>query len=101
MAVGGDPDSGSAVVAAFVREGQKQEMRRERDHMLLELARAHGEAGLAERLGVTADVAARLLAGARERLAPRAATDGIGARRLAGAGDRWAEADAHFAALGR
>jgi hypothetical protein len=86
-----------------IRERQKKELRRERDAIVLAVAKDLGEQGLAERLGVGQPAAAKLLAGARERLdATRSpAEHEIAARRLGGDRDRWAEADAHYEQLGR
>jgi hypothetical protein len=93
-----------ASVAGYIaRERQKRELRRERDHLLLDLARGLGEQGLAERFGVTPAVLDMMLADARERLAcaTSAAEPGITARRGASGRDRWPDADAHYEALGR
>jgi len=96
------PANASRYVA---RERQKDELRRERDHLVLDLARDLGEQGLAERLGVSSTVVGAILAGARERLDARAASAAgpeIAARRLRGRRpDRWADADDLFEALGR
>jgi hypothetical protein len=86
-----------------IRERQKKELRRERDAIVLSIARDLGERGLADRLGVSQPSAAKLLAGARERLdaSPSPAEHEIAARRLGADRDRWAEADTHFEQLGR
>jgi hypothetical protein len=83
-------------------ERQKQEIRRERDHIMLSLARDLGAEGLAARLGTSDSVTETLLARARERLAHDrdGGPEEIAARRL-GAGARWAEADRLYEELGR
>ena len=94
-------DQGNAA-RYIARERQKRELRRERDAIVLALAGDLGERGLAERFGVSQPVAGKLVADARERMSspvvvgqPRPGA-GAGADR-----GRWAEVDAHFAALGR
>ena len=87
-------------------EREKHELRRERDHLLLDLAADLGPARLARRFGVEPPVIARLLDGARGRLngAPAACDAGqaeISARRLRTAEPRWGSADAHYESLGR
>ncbi len=87
----------------IARERQKQELRRERDALVLNLASALGEQGLADRLGVTRPVVDKLLADARERIHARAPSQEgqeIAARRPGADRDRWAEADANYQALG-
>ncbi len=92
---------GSNAARFLARERQKDELRRERDHLVLDLAANIGEAALAQRLGVSDDVLARMLAGARARLDARTRQSGEPhARRLSRNPQRWAEADTHFAALG-
>ena len=95
---------GSVNAARFLeRERQKQELRRERDAIVLALARDYGEGGLAESLGVSGTVAGKLVANARERLNDGASGEGepeITVRRLGVDSQRWAEADAHYEALG-
>ncbi len=91
----------SANVARHIaRERQKVELRRERDRLVLELARDRG--GLAEQLGVSPAVSDKLLADARERLGahPSATMQQIAARRLRTDPSRWAEVDAYYEALG-
>lgn len=88
------------------RERQKQDLRRERDRLMVDLARELGPLGLAEHLGVAPPAMTRLLVGARERLNAARAEGGsrrveISARRLRPGEGRWAEADAHYEALGR
>ncbi len=83
-------------------ERQKQELRRERDRLVLDLARDLGSDGVAERLGVSRAAMAKLLEGASARLAaggPRGVE--ISARRLRPGEGRWVDADAHYEALGR
>ncbi|MGO9488644.1 MAG: hypothetical protein ACLQBB_06415 [Solirubrobacteraceae bacterium] len=87
-------------------EREKAELRRERDRMMLDLARELGSAGLAERLGIAPSAMLRLLQEARERLGAPAAqgaspTQEISVRRMPVADIRWAHADAHYEALGR
>lgn len=86
-------------------EREKQELRRERDHLLLDLASSLGAAELSQRLGLTAPATARLIEGAHERLNGPAErecpTPEISARRLRHGESRWAGADAHYEALGR
>jgi hypothetical protein len=94
-------------VARYIAlEREKQELRRERDHLVLDLAADLGHGELARRFGVEAVVIAKLLDGARGRLneAPergdRVSTE-ISARRLRTGEPRWVAADAHYEALGR
>lgn len=91
------------VARHLARERQKRELREERDRLVLDLARELGEQGLAQRLGVSAAVTGKLLAGARNRLDLKLAASPaleITARRLSTGGERWADADAHYAELG-
>jgi hypothetical protein len=110
--VGADRDllvegGGQTRVADHVAlEREKQELRRERDHLMLDLAADLGPADLARRFGVEEPVIARLLEGARRRLHGSSTEhdDGpaeISARRLRTGAPRWAAADAHYEALGR
>jgi hypothetical protein len=94
-------DAGS-VAHYIARERQKHELRRERDVVVLALARDLGERALAERMDVTQAAIDRLVAGARDRLGARAFSKEtmIVARRLRADPNRWADADAHFEALG-
>lgn len=98
---------GRARVARYLAlEREKQELRRERDHLVLDLAAGLGEAGLSQQLGLTASATTRLLEGARERLGGGAgehdcATREINARRGHRGQSRWVAADAHYEALGR
>jgi hypothetical protein len=101
-----DAGGQSSVARYMALERQKRELRRERDRLMLDLARDLGPTGLAERFGVTRPAIIGLLAGARERL--RSAPQGrdahgpqITAHRLRPGEGRWAEADAHYEALGR
>jgi len=94
----------TSVAGYFARERQKDELRHERDRLVLDLARELGEQGLAVRLSVTRAVLEKILAGARERLAAGASS----AREPATAAgsppvgrDRWPDADSHYEALGR
>jgi hypothetical protein len=94
-------DAGS--VAHFIaRERQKHDLRRERDVLVLALARDLGERALAERMDVTQAAIDRLVEGARDRLGAGASSEKpmIVARRLRADPERWADADAHFEALG-
>jgi len=87
----------------IARERQKEELRRERDALLVRLARDVGERGLAESFGVARPVIGKLLADTRGRLDAGGAPQGTGeivVRRLGADHDRWAEADAHYEALG-
>ncbi len=87
----------------LARERQKQELRRERDGIVLALAKDLGEQGMAERLGVSRRVVEKLLADARarrEREGPAGVVPEIVVRRLGVDRERWAEADAHYEALG-
>jgi hypothetical protein len=96
----------TSVARQIAVEREKQELRRERDHVLLDLAADLGPAELARRFGVEPPVIARLLDGARGRLnsalgdrASRRAE--ISARRLRTGEPRWGAADAHYESLGR
>jgi hypothetical protein len=94
-------DAGS--IARFIaRERQKHDLRRERDVLVLALARDLGEHALAERLDLTRAAIDRIVEGARDRLGARASSEEpmILARRLPADPDRWADADEHFEALG-
>ncbi|MCW3019183.1 MAG: hypothetical protein JWN10_1491 [Solirubrobacterales bacterium] len=87
-------------------EREKQELRRERDHLMLDLAADLGPVELARRFGVEPPVIAKLLEGARGRL-NGVPVEGdhtraeISARRIRAGEPRWVVADAHFEALGR
>ncbi len=100
---GGEP----ARVARYIAlEREKQELRRERDHVMLQLAGQLGPAELARRFGVEPPVIAKLLDGARGRLNGLPAEGDhvageISARRVRAGERRWVAADAHFEALGR
>jgi hypothetical protein len=94
-------DAGS--VARYIgRERQKHDLRRERDSVLLALARDLGARALARRMDLTEAAIHKLVKGARDRLGAGASSEEpmIIARRLRADPDRWADADAHFAALG-
>jgi homoserine dehydrogenase len=95
---------GAGGVASYLaRERQKQELRRERDGIVLALAKDLGEQGMAERLGVSRRVVEKLLADARarrEREGPADAEPEIVVRRLGVDRERWAQADDHYEALG-
>ncbi len=82
-----------------LRELQKQELRRERDRLVLDLSRSLGTDGLASCLGTSAATTETLVQRARGRLA--AAGEDVVARRQAHGADRWREADRHYEALGR
>jgi hypothetical protein len=93
----------SSAARYLARERQKRELRRERDGVVLALAKDLGELGLAERLGVSANVVAKLLADARARREREGCADAeqeIVVRRLGVDRERWAEADAYYEALG-
>jgi hypothetical protein len=96
-----------ARVARYIAlEREKDELRRERDHVILDLEADLGPAVLAQRFGVEPPVIAKLLEGARRRLNSAPSEDGhltaeIIARRVRAAEPRWVLADAHLAALGR
>jgi hypothetical protein len=94
------------VARSVALEREKQELRRERDHLMLSLAADLGPAELARRFGVEEPAIARLLEGVRGRLngAPTDRDVGraeISARRPRTDEPRWAAADAHYEALGR
>jgi hypothetical protein len=94
-------DAGS--VAHYIAcERQKHDLRRERDVVLLALARDLGVRALAERMDLTPAAIDRLVEGARDRLGAGASSEGpmIVARRQRANSDRWADADAHFETLG-
>jgi hypothetical protein len=98
-------DGGACANAArhLARERQKQELRRERDVIVLRIARDLGEQGMAERLGVGRPVVDKLLADARNRLDATASPPRgpeIAVRRLPPDGERFADADDHYEALG-
>jgi hypothetical protein len=82
-----------------LRERQKQELRRERDLIVLELARKLGADGLADSLGTSATTTETLLGRVRGRIALEPAE--FAARRITRDPDRWREADRHYEALGR
>jgi hypothetical protein len=90
------------VARHFAREREKQELRRERDAVLLRIAGDLGIAVLAQQLDVTPAVVDKLLAGARERLSAGSTGSGptITVRRLTVDRDRWAEVDTYYEALG-
>ena len=85
------------------RERQKRDLRRERDVLLLALARDLGERAFAERMDLTEAAIEKLVKCARDRLGAGASAEEqmISARHLRSDPERWADADAHFAALGR
>jgi hypothetical protein len=92
-------DLDASDAARFIqRERQKRQLRRERDALVLSIAREHGEQGFAQQLGLTPAVAGKMLAGARERLAQDPPE--ILARRMGADRECFAAADAHFASLG-
>jgi hypothetical protein len=96
-----------ARVARYIAlEREKDQLRRERDHLILDLEASLGPAVLAQRFGVEPSVIARLLAGARGRLNSAPGEDDhlgaeIIARRVHATEPRWVVADAHFETLGR
>jgi hypothetical protein len=106
----GDPDDevhldsrdAGSVAHYIARERQKHHLRHERDAVVLALARELGERALAERMDVTEVAIDKLVKRARDRLGagPSSEEPMIVARRLRADPDRWADADAHFEALG-
>jgi hypothetical protein len=96
-----------ARVARYIAlEREKDQLRRERDHLILDLEASLGPAVLAQRFGVEPAVIAKLLEGARGRLNSAPGEDDrlgaeIIARRVRASEPRWVVADAHFEALGR
>ena len=97
-----DSREAGSVARYIARERQKHDLRRERDVVVLALARDLGARELAERMDVTHTAIDRLVEGARDRLGAGASSEEsiIVARRLRADPDRWADADAHFEALG-
>jgi hypothetical protein len=89
------------VARYLARERQKAELRRERDVVVLAVAKDLGERALADRMGVAPDVIGKVVADAHDRLDGSLpdARGAITARRLSSPGDRWADADAHYEAL--
>ena len=89
----------------IARERQKAEIRRERDEMLMAIARDIGPDGFAQRLGADAEVTHALLDSARRRLADAEARTAVSqiraSRRTVPDSDRWADADRQYEALGR
>jgi hypothetical protein len=98
------PESGAMrnVNRYLVRERQKEELRRERDTLVLAIARDIGERALAERLEVPPETVGKLLGGAGNRLnvglSPTEPM--ITARRVSRDQHRWAEIDTYYEALG-
>ena len=84
------------VARYFTREREKQELRRERDVVMLRIARDLGEGTLADGLHVTPAVVDKLVAAARARLD----TSQITARRTSANRERWADVDTYYEALG-
>ena len=97
-----DSRDAESVARYIARERQKHDLRCERDAVVLALARDLGVRVLAERMDVTLTAIDRLVEGARDRLGARASSEEsmIVARRLRADPERWADADAHFEALG-
>jgi hypothetical protein len=102
-----DPRRDGSVARYIALERQKQELRSERDALLIAVARDVGEEGVAERLQLAPEVAAKLLAGARGRAGAEALDETIvparlaaGSSRRAQADSRWTEVDAYYEALG-
>lgn len=97
-------ESGDARTVAryLARERQKQALRSERDVLVLALAGRIGEQTLAERLDVTQDTAAKLLAGARDRLSSGSSSSEpmMAVARPVGDQDRRADLDTYYEALG-
>jgi hypothetical protein len=101
-----DGDEQARVARYIALEREKEELRRERDHMMLHLAADLGPAEMARRFGVEPPVVSKLLAGARGRLNNVPAEGDysraeISARRVRAREPRWVAADAHYEALGR
>ena len=98
------PESGAVrtVTRYLVRERQKEELRRERDTLVLAIARDIGEHALAERLEVPQQTVAKLLgdAGKRLNVGVSPTEPMITARRLSRDRHRWAEIDTYYEALG-
>jgi hypothetical protein len=94
--------SGGRVARYTELERQKQELRRERDSLLIALARHGGEQGLARSLQIPPEAAAKLLADARARAGAVPDPEGsIRSRIAADDAERpWGEADAYYEALG-
>jgi len=95
-----DSRDGHAAARYLARECQKKELRRERDELVLAIARKGGERALVEQLDVTQENLGKLLAGARERLNGDGSSPTITIRRLSRDPDRWAELDSYYEALG-
>jgi hypothetical protein len=91
-----------SVARYLERERQKQELRCERDAVVLAIARDLGENRLASCMGVAPRVIGRVIADADSRFnaSSRSAEPAIRARRLGSGNHRWADADAHYEALG-
>jgi hypothetical protein len=68
MSQSGGLDSGLNVARHLALKRQKQELRRERDRLLLDLADGLGQTRAAQVLGVRPEEVARLLEGARKRV---------------------------------
>jgi len=82
-----------------LRELQKEELRRERDRLVLDLSRSLGTDELARCLGTTPATTETLVQRARGRLSDSAGS--VSARRMGRDPERWREADSHYEALGR
>jgi hypothetical protein len=97
-----DDGEARSVARYLACERQKRELRRERDTLVLALAHDLGEPRLAERMGVAQGVIGRLVATARHSLRGSSLCGDapIVVRRLSSDRDRWADADAHYEALG-
>jgi hypothetical protein len=94
---------GGARAARYAElERQKQGLRRERDSLLIALARHGGERGLAESLQIPPEVASKLLADARARAGAGPGPEGSIPPGIAAddAEGPWGEADAYYEALG-
>lgn len=91
--------AGSSRSGTELREQQTEELRRERDRLVLDLSRSLGTEGLASCLDTSAATTEALVQRARGRLG--GAGEEVVARRLTSGQDRWAEADRHYEALGR
>ena len=97
-------DDATSASRRLAAERQKHELRRERDHLVIDLVSSLGEDVFAERFGLTPSDAHKMRTRAQDRLqatAPPDARGEIAARRLRPDADRWADADAHYEALGR
>jgi hypothetical protein len=86
----------------LARQRQREELRRERDTLVLAIARDIGERALAERMEVQQETVGKLLgdAGNRLNVGLSPTEPMITARRLSRDRHRWAEIDTYYEALG-